>query len=131
MAAANPDADAAAVQVSGVKVFVRGLMIQAEIGVHPHEYGAPQPLIADVELDITPGDFHRLSETFNYERIAEKAKKVAAAGHFQLVEAFAEQLGRDCLADERVSRARVRVEKPNALAPQAEAAGAEIVLVRG
>ena len=44
---------------------------------------------------------------------------------------FAEKLARVCLEDPRVSRARVRVEKPEALAPYAEAAGAEITLVRG
>ena len=34
-------------------------------------------------------------------------------------------------ADPRVMRARVRVEKPQALAPHAAAAGVEITVVRG
>ncbi|MGZ8407684.1 MAG: dihydroneopterin aldolase, partial [Caulobacteraceae bacterium] len=32
--------------------------------------------------------------------------------------------------DPRVTRARVRVEKPNALAPRAEAAGVDVVISR-
>jgi len=46
------------------------------------------------------------------------------------VETFAERLARACLADPRVTQARVRVEKPLALAPDAVGAGVEVVLVR-
>ena len=37
----------------------------------------------------------------------------------------------EVLPDPRVTRARVRVEKPQALAPHAAAAGVEITVVRG
>ena len=117
-------------KMAGVKVFVRGLKLDAEIGVYDHEHGIRQPLIADVEMDIIATGWERLAETVNYEVIAEKARRTAAEGHFQLVEAFAERLGQMCLEDERVTRVRVRVEKPLALAPEAAAAGAEIVLAR-
>lgn len=118
-------------RMAGVKVFVRGLKLEAEIGVYAHEHGRRQPLIADVELDIGAAGWERLADTINYEMIAEKARQVAAEGHFQLVEGFAERLGQACLEDERVARVRVRVEKPLALAPEAAAAGAEIILARG
>ena len=117
-------------QLTGVRVFVRGLKLEAEIGVYEHEHGRRQPLLADVEMDIVSSGKDRLAETVNYEVIAEKARRTAAEGHFQLVEAFAERLGQMCLEDERVTRVRVRVEKPLALAPEAAAAGAEIVLAR-
>ncbi len=122
--------DPHAARVVGARVFVRGLKLDAEIGVYAHEHGRRQPLVADVELDIAGGGWEHLSETINYETIASKAKAVAATGHFKLVEQFAEALGRACLEDERISKVRVRVEKPMALAPEAEAAGAEIILVR-
>ena len=77
----------------GAKVFVRGLKIEAEIGVHAHEYGRTQPLMLDVELDVAPGSREELADTINYETIVTKAKAVAAEGHFQLVEAFAERVG--------------------------------------
>ena len=123
-------ADAHAGRVEITKVFVRGLKLEAEIGVYDHEHGRRQPLVIDVELDIESGAWAHLADTINYEVIAQKAKAAADTGHFKLVEGFAECLGRACLEDVRVTRARVRVEKPWALAPQAEAAGAEIVLVR-
>lgn len=113
------------------KVFVTGLKVEAEIGVYAHEKGKAQPLVVDVELDVPIAGATHLSETVNYEMIGEAARAIAAEGHIQLVEDFAERLARACLADSRVTRARVRVEKPLALAPHAAAAGVEITVVRG
>ena len=112
------------------RVFVTGLKVQAEIGVYKHEIGRKQPLVVDVELDVPTAGSDRLSETLNYETILAAARDIAGAGHIELVETFAERLAQACLADPRVTRARVRVEKPLALAPDAVAAGVEIVLVR-
>lgn len=112
------------------KVFVTGLKVQAEIGVYRHEIGRVQPLVVDVELDVPSAGSERLSETLNYETILDAARGIASQGHIELVETFAERLARACLADGRVTRARVRVEKPLALAPDAVAAGVEITLVR-
>lgn len=113
------------------KVFVTGVKVQAEIGVYRHEIGRVQPLIVDVELDVPTDASDRLADTFNYEAILQAAQEVAAGGHIHLVETFAHRLADRCLADPRVSRARVRVEKPLALAPDAVAAGVEITVGRG
>jgi dihydroneopterin aldolase len=112
------------------KVFVTGLKVQAEIGVYRHEIGRVQPLVVDVELDVPTAGADRLSETLNYETILVAARAIAGAGHIDLVETFAQRLAQACLADDRVSKARVRVEKPLALAPDAVAAGVEITVVR-
>lgn len=112
------------------KVFVTGVKVQAEIGVYRHEIGRVQPLIVDVELDVPTHASDRLAETFNYEAILKAAQDVAASGHIHLVETFAHRLASVCLADPRVSRARVRVEKPLALAPDAVAAGVDITVAR-
>ena len=128
--AAPPDPTPAASRIVITKVFVRGLRVDAHIGVHRHEMGRTQPLVVDVELDVAVSDWSRLSETVNYEIIAEKARQIAAEGHRGLVETFAHHLAEACFEEPRVTRARVRVEKPNALAPEAEAAGVEITAVR-
>ena len=113
------------------KVFVTGVKVQAEIGVYRHEIGRVQPLIVDVELDVPTGGSDRLAETLNYETILQAAQQLAAEGHIDLVETFAHRLADRCLADPRVTRARIRIEKPLALAPHAVGAGVEITLVRG
>ena len=113
------------------KVFVRGLAIAAEIGVYAHEQGARQPLVVDVELDVAAAGWRTLGDTVNYETILEHAKAIADSGHIGLVESFAQRLAEACFEEPRVLRARVRVEKPMALAPHAAAAGVEITAVRG
>ena len=72
----------------------------------------------------------RIGDTVNYETIGQSARAIADEGHIDLVETFAERLAQACFADARVTRARVRVEKPLALAPHAAAAGVEITAVR-
>jgi len=126
----TPFEPAAAARIVVARVFVRGLKVEAEVGVYAHERGKTQPLIVDVELDVTTVHAERLAQTVNYETIATAARELAAEGHIELVETFAERLAERCLVDPRVTRARVRVEKPLALAPHAEAAGVEITAVR-
>jgi len=120
-----------AIRTTMTKVFVTGLKVQAEIGVYRHEIGRVQPLVVDVELDVLTAGAAHLSETLNYETILEAARAIAGAGHIELVETFAERLGPACLADPRATRARVRVDNPLALAPDAVGAGVEITVVRG
>ena len=122
---------AAGARTAMTKVFVTGLKVQAEIGVYRHEIGRVQPLVIDVELDVPSAGAQRLSETLNYETILAAAREIADGGHIELVETFAERLAQACLADPRVTRARVRVEKPLALAPDAVAAGVELTVERG
>ncbi len=124
---AQPEATA---KVIITKVFVRGLKVDAEVGVYNHERGKTQPLVIDVELDVAAAGARHLADTLNYETIRNDARALAADGHIELVEVFAERLAQLCLADPRVTRARVRVEKPLALAPDAAAAGVEITAVR-
>lgn len=114
--------------IAGAKIFVRGIVVQTEIGVYEHEHGRTQPLVVDVELELGGAGFHHLADTLNYENIAIWAREVAAQGHVRLVETFAEQVALACLRDLRVLSARVRVEKPEALAPAV--AGVEITLRR-
>ena len=118
-------------RVVTTKVFVRGLHLDAEVGVYPHERGRLQPLVVDIELDIAAAGFECLADTIDYSTVAAAARELAASGHIELVEVFAERLAERCFDDPRVTRARVRVEKPQALAPEAAGAGVEITAVRG
>lgn len=113
----------------GLTVFVRGLSVEAGIGVHDHEQGRLQPLVIDVMLELEPAPVERLADTINYETVAQAARAIVAAGHVGLVETFAERLAVACLDDGRVRRCTVRIEKPGAL-EAAAAAGCEVVLGR-
>lgn len=118
-----------AIRREGVSVFVRGLTVEAGIGVYDHEQGRLQRLVIDVTLELGPVAVERLGDTINYETIAEAARAIVAEGHVGLVETFADRLALACLEDGRVRRATVRIEKPGCL-DGAEAAGCEVVYGR-
>ena len=86
----------------GLTVFVRGLEVEAAIGVHDHELGRTQPLVLDVELQLAPRSVRRLEDTYNYEGVGEAARALLAEGHIGLVETFAERLALALLADQRL-----------------------------
>jgi len=123
------NAPAPAPRLEALTVFVRGLKVEAGIGVYDHEHGRLQTLVLEVALELSPRPVERLGDTVNYERVAEAARAIAAEGHIGLVETFAERVALACLDDERVVAARVRIDKPGAL-QGAEAAGCEVVFRR-
>ena len=125
----RPFPAAGAIRREGLTVFVRGLTVEAGIGVHDHELGRLQTLTLDVSLELAPGPVERLGDTVNYETVASAARAIAAEGHVGLVETFAERLALACLEDVRVRRCVVRIEKPGAL-DGAVAPGCEVVLAR-
>lgn len=112
------------------RVLVRGLRLEACIGVHDHEKGRAQSLAIDVEIDLAERRVERLADTVNYESVVDAAREIASQGHIDLVETFAERLAEACLAHEGARRVRVLILKPAALAPDAEAAGVELILER-
>ncbi|MFN7303152.1 dihydroneopterin aldolase [Phenylobacterium sp.] len=112
------------------KVLVRGLRLEAFIGIHDHERDSSQLLLVDVEVDLGCERIEAISGAFNYEAVVLEARKIVSQGHIDLVETFAERLAAACLAHAPARRVRVCALKPSALAPEADAAGVEIVLER-
>ncbi|NNC38877.1 MAG: dihydroneopterin aldolase [Acidimicrobiales bacterium] len=119
--------------IQNTKIFVRGLEVQASIGVHPHEYEAAQLIIIDVELDmagIEPPTEDKLVETLDYAVIAETAAEFALEAHVRLVETLAARIARWALdVDARVQACTVSIAKPHALV-NADAAGVTYTLTR-
>ena len=73
----NTSAD---LRVDGLTVFVRGLEIQAGIGVYDHEHGRLQPLIIDVTLELAPAVVESLADTINYEVVTLVTARVPRIG---------------------------------------------------
>ena len=114
--------------VATTRVFVRGLEVEAEIGIYAHEQGVRQPLVVDIEIEVDATGWRHLTDTVNYETLVDHAREIAAGGHIGLVESYAQRLAEACVSEPRVRSARVRVEKPRALADGV--AGVEITAVR-
>lgn len=100
------------------RVFIRGLEMQARLGVHAHEKVGPQRIVVHVELDVRDDGpdvgADALSRVVDYEQVVLAARQAVAGGHVMLVETLAEHLAGLALRDVRVLRARVSIEKPDA-----------------
>ncbi len=116
-------------------MFLRDMVLDASIGVHPHEHGAPQRIRINIDLGVEddglrplsrqPVGRDELARVVDYEKLADRVRAIIASGHVRLVETLAERIAEACLQDKRVHLARVRVEKLDVLA-DATSAGIEI-----
>ena len=101
------------------KVIIRGLTVFGYHGVHSLEQERGQDFVVDLEahLDLRPaGRGDDLDETLDYADLCRRAAAIVANERFNLIEALAERLAAEVLADPRVARTVVRVAKPDALA---------------
>ena len=108
------------------RVFVKGLRVEAAIGIYDHEHGRTQPLIIDAVFDLDLHAIHGLKDTLNYELVGQIAREFIDRGHIKLVETLAEDMARTLVALPHVRRVEVSVIKPEALA-DADQAGVCVV----
>ncbi len=109
-------------------VFVRDLVLECSIGVHGHERLRPQRVRVNLDLAVAedaPDLGDDIANVVCYEGIVAGVRAIAAQGHINLVETFAETVAAMCLEDRRVRAARVRVEKLDVF-PDATSVGVEI-----
>jgi dihydroneopterin aldolase len=94
-------------------VFLRDIVLEARIGVHAHEHGAPQRIRINVDLAVTDhrGGPDELDQVVDYEAVATTVRRIVGQQHVKLVETLAETIASACLNDQRVFLARIRVEK--------------------
>lgn len=94
-------------------VFLRDMVLNASIGIYPHEKAARQRVRINVDLAVSEeaSRADRLERVVDYERVANAIRQIAGSGHVNLVETLAERIAASCLQDERVRAVRVRVEK--------------------
>src|SRR5690349_547024 len=91
-------------------VVVRGLVVMSSIGILPEEQDRLQRVRVSVELTAPerapfPGENRR--RVINYEKVVAAIRGIAASGHIDLCEGFAERVAAACFADSRVDRVRV------------------------
>jgi dihydroneopterin aldolase len=117
------------------RVFVRGLTVQARLGVYPRET-APQRVVIGIELLVADASApdgvgpDRLERVVDYASVANRAREMALSGHTRLAETLAERIAVACLDDTRVEAARVTVEKPDIM-PDVGAVGVSVERRRG
>lgn len=114
------------------RVFVRDLELMASVGVFELEKRYEQRLIISVDLmvqDDYDGQSDSLSAVLDYGSVISGIRSIVESGHTNLLETLAERIAARCLADPRVVRAVVRLEKPD-IVPGCRTVGIEIVRER-
>ncbi|HUC18903.1 MAG TPA: dihydroneopterin aldolase [Acetobacteraceae bacterium] len=116
-------------------VFIRDMVLSAQIGVTASEKRASQRVRINVDLAVEDEGARplsrervgqdRLARVVDYEPIAASVRRIVKEGHIGLVETLAERIAEACLEDRRVLAARVRIEKLDIFA-DAASVGVEI-----
>lgn len=110
------------------RIFIRDMVVPAEIGAFRHERGILQRVRINIELlaeeETRPID-DDLRNVVDYDEIVRGVRALLGGGHVNLVETLAERVATLCFADWRVRWAKVRVEKLDVYA-DVDAVGVEI-----
>jgi dihydroneopterin aldolase len=85
-------------------------------GYYDHELAATQPFEVDVELllNLQPaGIDDDLDQSVDYARVYDAARQIVESTSFRLLEALAEAISHEILADFPINEVGVRIRKPN------------------
>lgn len=77
------------------RIFVRGLQLQARIGVYAWEKASPQPIVLDIECALPSAKAchsDRIDDTVDYGVMVERVRALAMERHCELVETMAERM---------------------------------------
>lgn len=114
------------------RILVTDLVVPWRIGVRRHEEERRQRVRINLDIavrgipDPAQDDYRQV---LCYEDIVERIREMSTTGHVRLVETLAQRVAAMCLADPRIERVTVRVEKLDAV-PDAGSVGVELTRVR-
>jgi 7,8-dihydroneopterin aldolase/epimerase/oxygenase len=99
-------------------VRIRGLKVEAIVGVHDWERKLPRPVVVDLELATDAARAAKsdaLKDALDYSAIAQAVTTFAAASKFQLIETLAQQLAEKLMKDFGIPWLRLELHKPGAV----------------
>ncbi len=100
------------------RILIKDLLLRTIIGINDDERTERQDVLVNliVETDTrTAGQSDDIADAVNYRTLTKQIIQLVETSRFLLVERLAEEIARVCLADSRIERVRVTVEKPQAL----------------
>ena len=116
------------------RLFLRGLQVQARIGIHDFEQQAPQRLIIDVDLYVSLADTQvsndQLDEVVDYDFVRHLIAERVQRGHVELQETLCDELAAALLAHPQVQAVRLSTCKPDVY-PDCEGVGVEVFRIKG
>lgn len=112
------------------RIVLEGMRFLGTHGVYEEEQQVPQPFEVDVELALNlqpAGLSDDLERTIDYGRVFDTCRQIVESTRYNLVEALAEAIAQELLADFPADEVTIRVRKPEVrLGGTLRAAGVEI-----
>lgn len=109
-------------------ILVRNLRVEVLIGIHKRERYVAQSVSIDLDIGI-PGatvfKSDKVADTVDYEQVALAIGRLAASGHFRLVETFADRIAKLIMDDFKAPWVKVSAAKIGIL-PNAKFVGVSI-----
>jgi dihydroneopterin aldolase len=120
-------------KVRSARILLDSLAVEADIGFHEFEVGAPQRLLVTVEIwldDLAPPPDDDPQRAWNYDFLRTEVEELAAARRYNLQETLAHAVFERIAALRGVRHLRVRTSKPDVYA-DAAGVGVEIASFPG
>ena len=120
-------------KVRSARILLESLEVQADIGFHDFEVGAPQRLLVTVEIwldDTNVPEQDDPARAWNYDFLREEVEELATARRYNLQETLAHAIFDRLGAFRGVKAVRVNAAKPDVYA-QAHGVGVEIASFSG
>ena len=114
------------------RLFLRGFVVDANIGIFDHEIGRTQRVNIDVDLYLHPfnGPIEdHIDNVLDYDFVRAEIKEIVERGHINLQETLAEAIADTCLRRDQVIGVRVATSKLDVYL-DCTAVGYEIVRVK-
>jgi dihydroneopterin aldolase len=121
------------IKVRSARILLDSLAVQADIGFHEFEVGAPQRLLITVEIWLDdpnmPADDDP-ARAWNYDFLRAEVEGIASARRYNLQETLAHAIFERIAAFHGVKDLRLRTSKPDVY-PDAHGVGVEIASFSG
>jgi dihydroneopterin aldolase len=98
-------------------IYIKDLVVEARHGIHEHEKAKSQRFIINLELTV---DLTRaaasddLADTLNYSELKQAIIDITQNNSFNLIERLAGAIADELLADTRIQKLSLAIDKPDA-----------------
>lgn len=119
--------------VRSARILLEGLAVQADIGFHEFEVGAPQRLLVTVEIwldELMPPLEDDPERAWDYDFLRTEVQEIASARRYNLQETLAHAIFERVAAFRGIRALRLRLSKPDVY-PEAHGVGVEIASFPG
>lgn len=100
------------------KIFIKGLELQAVIGVYEHEKGVKQPIEIDLEMFVdsaVSANSGLIKDTIDYDVVAQRVSQLVAQSKCELIESLANYIVQNLLQEFSINKIACTVYKPQAI----------------